>query len=403
MNLDVSSSRAASDRVVAACRAHRSAYHTFALAFAALISEGHHVRLGYAKAADYAADVLDLEPRAVAELLRFGRRLPHLPTLSRALDAGELDWTKAREILRIATGDNEAAWVERAKTRTCRQLERDIAAAPIGGAPPATNDAPDDALPPAGPARRRVVFEMEAPDEERLRRALALLRAQTDLRAHEAEDGALLAAMADAVIRRAEDAERPAAVPASAVGAPPDDDEPTHAAPPPAPAAPLPATGARYRVVLEHCPTCATTTMRGRDVSETIVEEANCDTEILDMRPGPAQGHVTRTIPPATRRMVLHRAGWACEVPGCTRPPEQNPLWLDVHHSTPRADGGGHALRNLGALCGVHHRATHAGYLAVERLPCGSSMPTGARGPAPSRGLCWERRAATRPATGPTT
>src|SRR3546814_10630529 len=55
-------------------------------------------------------------------------------------------------------------------------------------------------------------------------------------------------------------------------------------------------------------------------------------------------------------------------------------LWLDIHHLTRRADGGGHSLDNLGAFCDVHHRATHDGCLAIERLPSGAVRVTHADG-----------------------
>ena len=52
------------------------------------------------------------------------------------------------------------------------------------------------------------------------------------------------------------------------------------------------------------------------------------------MRPGPDQGHASRVNAPVLRRKLLHRAGWKCEVPGCT-----NRLWLDVHHLRFRSHG----------------------------------------------------------------
>ena len=48
------------------------------------------------------------------------------------------------------------------------------------------------------------------------------------------------------------------------------------------------------------------------DVSDTVAAEAMCDAEILNMRPGPGQGHVTRAVPEVTRRKVFSRACCLC-------------------------------------------------------------------------------------------
>ena len=84
--------------------------------------------------------------------------------------------------------------------------------------------------------------------------------------------------------------------------------------------------------------------------------------ERVDMRPGPTRGHLTHTVPPATRRAVLLRDQHRCCVPGCN-----NRAWVDVHHVVPRSLGGGHNERNLATLCSAHHRVLHDGYLAFWR------------------------------------
>jgi 5-methylcytosine-specific restriction endonuclease McrA len=179
------------------------------------------------------------------------------------------------------------------------------------------------------------MFEVESADAEVLLQALAVLRARSDLKAGEVNDGALLAAMAREVVH---DAERPEAP-----------------------------TGERYRVVIEHCPTCRRTVSPEAEVSDTIASEATCDAEIIEMRRGPEQGHMTRAIPPVMRRIVLHRAHWRCEVPHCS-----NRLWLDIHHVRPRSEGGRNVAENLGVVCCAHHRAVHDGALALYRTKDGA-------------------------------
>jgi Holliday junction resolvasome RuvABC DNA-binding subunit len=57
---------------------------------------------------------------------------------------------------------------------------------------------------------------------------------------------------------------------------------------------------------------------------------------------------------------VLDRDGRKCGVPGC-----RHSQYLDLHHVRTRAEGGDHDPERLLTLCGVHHRAAHAGALIV--------------------------------------
>lgn len=337
--MDPSTTRRAldlADRLLAARHDQRRAEHRLAHLLAEMADASLHHALGYASVAEYAEAVLDLDRRQARELLRLGRRLPDFPAIDAALGAGDLDWTKAREVLRVATPDTEIAWLERAKATTSRALEREVAGALVGEPPPAGESAE-----PRAPARRRVVIEMESVDAEALFQALAVARSQLGSSRDEVEDGVLLAGIARRFLH---------------------DAEPEHAA-----------TGEPYRVVIEHCPDCGATSGVDAEVSDTVASEAACDAEIIDMRTGASRGHVSRAIPPATRRAVFHRDGWRCVVPHC-----RNRTWLHLHHIDGRARG--HGERRLATVCGGHHRAIHDGVLALERGPDGSIVVTHADG-----------------------
>ena len=317
------------ERLLTARRGHRRAEFQLAILLAEMDTGRLFHQLGYPSLASYAEVVLELNPRTARELAALGRKLPGLPFVTSKLEAGELDWTKARELVRVATPETEQAWVNRASVLTSRVLEAEVAGAMFGELPP---EGPPDPI--RRPALQRVVFTMESADAEVLRTAIAAVRAATHVGEAELSDGAILAMMARNTMVAAESEL------ASSGSAP---------------------TGERYRVVLEHCPTSRRTVSPDAEVSDTIVAEAFCDAEILDMRPGPNQGHVTRTVPEVTRRKVFHRAGWKCEVPEC-----RNRFWIDIHHMKPRASGGEHNLENLAAVCCAHHRCIHDGTVAVE-------------------------------------
>ena len=97
-------------------------------------------------------------------------------------------------------------------------------------------------------------------------------------------------------------------------------------------------------------------------VDPVIAEEAACDCEVVDLRPGPGRGALTREIPPRTRRAVAHRDGYRCAVPACT-----NHVWLHLHHLQFRENGGDHSESNLALVCTAHHRLIHAGTLTLRR------------------------------------
>ena len=323
------------ETLLASRRAHRQAEHQLAVLLAEMADRRLYAELGYASVFDYADRVLDLPARQARDLIRIGRRLPELPTLAAALADGQLGWTKAREIVSVATPDTEAAWVARAVAVPSRVLEQQVACARVGELPPELPPQPE-----RGPERRRLAFDIQAADLEVFRQALGLMRAQLGVDAAEVDDGVLVAELARQFLDRQV--------------------EPSD-----------PPTGERYRVVIQTCPDCGDTHAPLDDVSDTVAAEAACDAEVIDMRPGPTQAHSTRVIAPLLRKKLLNRAQWRCEVPGCC-----GMLWLDVHHLRARADGGGNEPRNLVVLCSGHHRAIHAGGLALEREPDGQMVVT---------------------------
>ncbi len=292
-----------------------------ALLLAELADKRHFFDLGYANVRQYAEVKLSLEPRKTRGLVRIGRALPELPVLDQAFASGALCWTKARELLAVITPEVEAAWVELACQSTSRELERAVAAHRPGEPPSG------DAVKEAGPVR--LSFDMEPVEAEQVRALLAALRAAAGVSRDEVGDGTLLAQVATRVLDELDSTEAP--------------------------------TGERFRVVIEHCPSCGRTTAPEAEVSETHVGQACCDAEILEMREGPTRGHVSRAIPPATRRAVLQRDQHRCQVPGCS-----NRLWLDIHHLEYFRDGGDHSEQNLLTICCTHHQLVHDGLLGIE-------------------------------------
>jgi hypothetical protein len=116
------------------------------------------------------------------------------------------------------------------------------------------------------------------------------------------------------------------------------------------------------RIVINRCGDCGKAwreTRRGRvEVSQAHAEAAECDSEVSDVRDGPAR--ITKTVPPVTRRHVLDRDGHRCRVPGCT-----SRGYLHVHHEGGR-EVVGHDPEKMPALCDVHHTQRHDDMLTIR-------------------------------------
>lgn len=305
-------------------RANRASERTLAMLLWQLQRSGQYTERGHSSVVQYAEVELDLTPRQTQELVALARRLAVLPALDAAFAAGEVGWTKLREITKVATPETDAAWAERAKTVTSRELETLVAHTPAGGAPPAPG-----AVDTAARRRRRLVYDLEAADAEIVERALRMLRLAGEHGA-ETPPAELLVEMA----RRLLASEAVASVPA-----------PT-------------AAGERYRVVLHTCAEC------GRDphvgaADKTAAALSSCDAERVDARPA-AHGELTHRVPPAVRRRVIHRQGDRCAVPYC-----RHRHFIDIHHIVPRAVGETTDERGLVGLCPMHHMALHRGALSL--------------------------------------
>jgi hypothetical protein len=360
----LTAARELDERILEAHAHLRRAERDLAKLLAELAHQKHFLELGYASIHDYARTKLQLDTRKTRGLLRIGRALPGLPRLDQALASGELCWTKARELLAVVTAETEDEWIELARQSTSREQERTVAAH-RPGEPPS-----HDGTKEAGPVR--MSFTMEPVEAEQVRAALAALRAATGVSRDELGDGALLAQMAARAVHDVEGPDAP--------------------------------TGERFRIVIEHCPSCGHSAAPEAEISETHVganSPVDClrgegrrgqrrsglwpeprpprsrrlthsrlstetEAEILEMRQGPRRGHLSRTIPPATRRAVLQRDHHRCQVPGCS-----NRLWLDLHHLEYYRDGGDSSEGNLITLCSVHHQLLHDGLLGVERAEGG--------------------------------
>ena len=119
--------------------------------------------------------------------------------------------------------------------------------------------------------------------------------------------------------------------------------------------------GCAGRCELEDGPSMAMETVR------RLACDASLVTVLEDDEGNPLNvGRKTRSIPPALRR-ALNARDRGCRFPGCS-----NTHYVDAHHIHHWANGGETKLSNLALLCRFHHRQVHEGRVVVQILDDGA-------------------------------
>jgi hypothetical protein len=119
--------------------------------------------------------------------------------------------------------------------------------------------------------------------------------------------------------------------------------------------------GGAGRCELEDGPSLAVETVRRLACDASIVSVVeNEQGEPLNV------GRKTRSIPPAIRR-ALNARDRGCRFPGCS-----NARYVDAHHIHHWSQGGETKLSNLLQLCRFHHRQVHEGRVVIQRLDDGA-------------------------------
>ncbi|MBK7071409.1 MAG: HNH endonuclease [Myxococcales bacterium] len=311
---------------------------------------GVHRELGFASFFEYVERILGYAPGPARERLRVADALAVLPKLRAAMSAGDVAYSAARELTRVATVDTEAAWLTAAAKHTVREIEEMVTGRRRG-------DSPDD---PPDPAARLHELRLLLPAAV-LGKFTAARRALEAACGHPLTDGDLLATLCDGQL-------------AGAVGSHVGDAAAgSHAGDAAAASRPM------YQIAITRCPDCmrAWHDVAGHtiEISETELAQASCDAELLGRVDGDKPARVTKTIPPRTRRAVLRRDRGRCVVPGC-----RNARYVDVHHIVPRVAGGDHTPTKLAVMCSAHHKAAHDGRLRIDGTAPGKLRLTHADG-----------------------
>lgn len=279
-----------------------------------------HRRLGYGSFFEYVERVLGYTPKVTAERLRVADALRELPNLQSSLARGQVNWSVARELTRVATTETEERWLDAARHKTVREVEKMVSGRHPGDLP---EDPADDSA-----KLHTVRFTVNAETLSLLRDAQAKLTRDAG---HRLEDDEVVRLLARSVLDGPKDEGRSV-----------------------------------YQIAMTVCERCG----RGKadcggealPLRAEAVEMAQCDAQVLS--PHPHVGKRVRArqeIPPRVRRAVVRRHRGQCAVPGC-----RLSTFPEIHHLDRRSEGGTHDPDRLILLCSIHHAAEHEGRLIIE-------------------------------------
>ena len=300
--------------------------------------------LGYSSMQAYASEELGFTSNRICRYLHLMNDLERLPAIRAALFAGRLGWTKARVIVRVASAENEAAWLEAALRMSRRDLEGKIAAARAARVQAAGQPelvacrAPKRAEPQRVPVKSVPVFHPCSPELiDEGKSALTFRLTAMELAHYEA----LIERLHKQGRIKPGTPREEILLQALAAWTQADDAVPR-------------GTGATSTHI--HIQKDATSgkavvqTLHGpKKLSRAELEAAECDAVVTE--PGKCN---RSTIPPSVRRAVLARDQHRCRAPGC-----QHTRFLEIHHITARSQGGTHDQGNLVTLCAACHRLVH--------------------------------------------
>ncbi len=299
--------------------------------FAEIMRRRLYRELGYASIQIYAIEALGFSRSKTYEFIRLAESFDKLPALKGSLDSGRLSWTKAREVVKVATPQTVRHWIQIAENKSRRELEVQIVRSRALRDSARRDPKQGDLLEAFAAGDVAQVGAKQPPPAAAPVQALSLRlgpmqRARFDAlveklmkRCGESREEIMLMAM-EAMLAIDEKSTRVDG-------------------------------GAPYQVHVYRCESCAKSAVGAERIALDAAESAQvaCDSEVL--APGKRS---RRSIPPSRRRAVLHRDGHRCRVRGCDRA-----SFLEVHHRKPLSEGGGNGEGNLVTLCSNCHRHVH--------------------------------------------
>ena len=357
------------------------------------------MRTGEDRGTHYGTAVLGMSAGVARDSKRVARELEPLPQLTLAAELGKIDWSKLREIVRVASPGTEKLWLALAAKKNAKQIQTLVKLTPWGGLPGDVDDttslttelrckASPELIETFKRARRILSLENEKAltGAETLEYLLAAFLSSQPVDAkvlekvREEADKDLKAEKARCLPEVFEARELARTLAEGELGAGSSEEVKTDE---------LLARALGGAAIESHCcrDVCcgdhdskqltSATLEDGKIFLTRLVNHLKSQYENKLTRFGPDSRHTTR----AQKQEIFRRdgrvpaAGGCCATPGCCCS-----VWIEVHHIKPYSEGGKTVRENLLGLCSGCHRNLHKGLLKITPQPDGTLIFTDSRG-----------------------
>jgi hypothetical protein len=294
--------------------------------------------LGHSSINQYADRDLGFSKSKAGDFIRLARQLDNLPAVREAVASGKIGYTKAREIVSVATPETQEPWLKAAKG-TRKELIHEVKKAKRAAkVDPGQGELLPSSPPVVAPRQLPVRFQVDLTPEQEARRA-AMVERLHKLGGVPTDRGELMLEGLAALLETKEmeslamtnhhKKEQSGAPRGGFANRPP------------------------VQIHVHEDKTTGRMTVQTdageRELSNAESERMRCDAAVCEHG-----DRNTTTIPPRVRRKVLARDKHQCQAPGCGRT-----RFLEVHHVVSRQQGGSNNTENLMTLCASCHRLWH--------------------------------------------
>ncbi|MCP4798420.1 MAG: DUF222 domain-containing protein, partial [bacterium] len=116
------SAKKAHQKLVTLLEKIRKYEHSALLVFSEIMHRKLYEELGYSSMLNYAKDALGMSRTKAFYYISITKSLENLPKTKTAVEKGEIEWTKVREVTKVATADTEDQWLAEAKKSSRRDF-----------------------------------------------------------------------------------------------------------------------------------------------------------------------------------------------------------------------------------------------------------------------------------------
>jgi len=303
------------------------AHQCSVLWFGEVMRRGLYRDLRHSSINQYAIQELGFSKSRTDDFIRLARQLENLPAVREAVASGDLGYTKAREIVSVATPETQDAWLKAAKG-TRKELIHEVKKAKHAAkVDPGQGELLPSLPTVVAPRELPIYFKMKMTPEQEARRS-ALVERLHKLGGIPADRVELILEALAALVETKE--LQGGKCPRGHLANRPPVQIHVHE------------NAETGRMTIQ-------TDAGERELSRAESDRMRCDAAVCEHG-----GRNTTTIPPRVRREVLARDKHRCQAPGCGRT-----RFLEIHHIVSRQQGGRNQAENLVTLCASCHRLWH--------------------------------------------